>query len=365
MSSSKTVFLTGSFELCHDNLTLHVEHGAVLRGSSDESSYPLIEPLPSYGVGRDVPTSHRFRPLIFASNVSGVTLTGGGTIDGNGYLWWAKYFAGALRWSRPRLVEFMFCRLVLIEDLTLENSPFWTVHPYASIDVTVQRLTVTAPWWAPNTDGVDPDSCRNVLIRDCVFSAGDDGVAIKSGLNQAGRDFGVPCENVRIENVTVAPERDNGSTNGVSIGSEMSGGVRNVTVDGLSVSRCAVGVYVKSMEGRGGVVEDITFQNVVADHVAEPVRFAMHYSYRRQLADGAAGMGNVTIPHFRNLAVRNLTARGALVAGAFAGLPGSQITGVTLEDVQIEARKPFSCSHVSGVATRTTPRACFTSTSRH
>ena len=372
-SNTSSSFLTGSFELAFDNLELHVEAGASLLGSTREVDYPLIPALPSYGTGRDVDSSLRFRPLVFASNVSNVSLTGGGVVDGQGETWWLKHFARRLRWSRPRLVEGMYCDGLLIEDLTFRNSPFWTLHPYASAAVTVRRVTVTAPGWAPNTDGVDPDSCSGVLIQDCVFRCGDDGVAIKSGLNAYGRAFARPCENVRVENVTVEPEFDNGSTNGVSIGSEMSGGVRNVTVDGLTVRRCAVGVYIKSMQGRGGAVEDVAFRNVRTERVLEPIRFAMDYTYRRRLSrrrsqrrgrslqsrrgqgeeeeadedeegedkerrDGEEEDGDDDgegTPVFRNISVVNLTAVGAVVPGTFAGLEASPITGLLLQDVTI------------------------------
>ena len=234
---------------------------------------------------------------------------------------------------------------------------------------------------------MDVDSCRDVLIEDCVFRAGDDGIAIKSGLDEAGRAFGVPSENIRIRNITVEPEFDNGSTNGVSIGSEMSGGVRNVTVDGLLVRSCAVGVYIKSREGRGGAVEDVAFLNVEAQRVLEPIRFAMDYSYRRRKSrrldaaaaaaaaaaegegkGGAGGEeggesdddGDEGTPHFRNISVVNLTATDALVAGTFAGLPDSQITGIRLQDVTIHAAdSEFRCKNASGTAVRTEPPPCF------
>ena len=172
---------------------------------------------------------------------------------------------------------------------------------------------------------------------------------------------------------------------GVSIGSEMSGGVRNVTVDGLFVANCAVGVYIKSMDGRGGVVEDISFRNVVAEQVIEPIRFAMDYTYRRRRRLGAlegdggddgGGDDDDTTPYFRNLSVINLTATRAVVAGTFEGLPASQIEGVYLKDVTVTGKDPgstqrgrqegpqfdgpkFKCRNASGIAIRTAPEACF------
>ena len=158
-------FLTGSLVVNFSNIELHLAKDAVLLGSQKVDDYPLIAPLPSYGVGRDVPTDLRYRPLIFGQNVSSFSLTGTGIVDGQGEVWWLKHFGKQLNYSRPRLVECMFCTDFLVEDVTLKDSPFWTLHPYASVGVTVQRVTVTAPGWAPNTDGVDPDSCKNVLIK--------------------------------------------------------------------------------------------------------------------------------------------------------------------------------------------------------
>ena len=121
----------------------------------------LQSSLPSYGTGRDVATPLRFRPLIFSRNATGLSLTGGGVVDGQGETWWLKHFARRLRWSRPRLVECMYCDGLLIEDLTFRNSPFWTVHPYMSQDVHIHHVNITDASPADahfNTDGIDPDS---------------------------------------------------------------------------------------------------------------------------------------------------------------------------------------------------------------
>ena len=160
-------------------------------------------------------------------------------------------------------------------------------------------------------------------------------MAIKSGIDEAGRDFGMASENIRVENCTVDPEFDNGSTNGISIGSEMSGGVRNVTVSGLVCRGVAVGVYIKSAQGRGGVVENVTFENIFMERVLQPIRFAIDYPYRRRGLLDATESDSVGrsepnddddgsgVPHLRYLAVKNLTAAGALTAGSFEGLSDS------------------------------------------
>lgn len=156
-------FLTGSFELL-SGIDLYVEDNAVLLGSIDEDDYPLIDVLPSYGIGRDIESDMRYQALIFGQNLTDISISGEGIIDGNGGEWWKRWFKKDLEWSRPPLIELMYCNNIVVQDLTLQNSAFWNVHPYASTDIVVQRLRILAPGYAPNTDGVDPDSCKNVLI---------------------------------------------------------------------------------------------------------------------------------------------------------------------------------------------------------
>jgi polygalacturonase len=191
-------------------------------------------------------------------------------------------------------------------------------------------------------DGVDPDSCSNVEISHSFFSAGDDGIAIKSGLNQAGRDFNMPSQNIYIHNITVKPEFDNGSTNGISIGSEMSGGVRNVTVNGASFHGVFAGLYIKSMDGRGGYVSNVTFMNVNITHTIQAIKFVMEYSYEKNtvmevmdvsVSGMARPIGSGPAPVFDNFRV--LHARGSHIsqAGNFYGLSDSPLTNILLDDV--------------------------------
>jgi polygalacturonase len=148
-------------DVCSD-LTIVID--GYLKFSNDESLFPLLPPLPSYGIGRDVPSNYTFHPLIRGEGVSNVALRGMGTIDGSGLKWWVKHFAGNSVVSRPPLMEFLYSDGVSIEDLTIMNSPFWTIHPYASSNIRINNITVENPPVAPNTDGVDVDSCTNVTI---------------------------------------------------------------------------------------------------------------------------------------------------------------------------------------------------------
>ena len=343
-----TTYLTGSFEIDSD-MTLYVQANTVLLGSENEEDYPLIDILPSYGIGRDEPTDMRYQALVFAQNVERVSIAGEGVIDGNGGLWWKKHFSNQLEWSRPPLIEIMYGKGIIVENITLKDSAFWTLHPYASTDIVVQNIEIYAPSYSPNTDGVDVDSCQEVVIRNCFFSVGDDGIAIKSGLNEAGREFNVSSKNIHIKNITVMPDFDNLSTNGISIGSEMSGGVSNVTVEDVFIERCESGIYVKSMEGRGNVVEDIHFRNIRANRTLQAIRFSMNYMYRRELSgSNTTEYENLTdeeTPHFRNFYVDNYDGVNIAEAGFITGLEGSIIQNVTISNVKFDSEFSFFCKY--------------------
>ena len=269
---------------------------------------------------------------------------------------YARFFEKTLKWSRPCLIECMFCTNLTIDSLHLKDSAFWNVHPYASSFVTVRNLLITAPPWAANTDGIDPDSCSHVLIENIIVRAGDDGIAIKSGLNAAGRAFGMPCQHVTIRNVTVHPLLDNLSTNGVSIGSEMSGGVFNVSVDNVTAIGVAAGIYIKSMLGRGGYVRDISFSNVVLHRVLQPIKIAMHYSYSLPAPSNSSD-----VPVFDSISIRSVRGSSCDSAGELLGLDAvSNITNLQLRDVAITGilareTKWTQCAAAQGVAANVSP----------
>ena len=182
----------------------------------------------------------------------------------------------------------------------------------------------------------------------------DDGISIKSGLNEAGREFGVPSENIHIENVTVHPMFDNLSTNGISIGSEMSGSVRNVTVKNVTIHSCESGIYIKSMEGRGGVVEDVKVEDVVMNTVLQGLRLSMNYMYRRGRR-GLRGEANSSTPHFRNIAFKNITGTNVLEAGFIVGLKQSVIRNVSLTNVSLESKLGWTCFSTTGTFANVEP----------
>ena len=209
-----------------------------------KDSWPLLPPLPSYGRDRDIGAAARYQALILAAHATDVAIVGNGTVDGSGPWWWQQHAAkpSALHVGRPHLIETFNCTGVEIgAGLTIADSPFWTLHAYASVNVWIHHLTVRAPLYAPNTDGIDPDSCRNVLIEHCDISVGDDHVAIKAGLSDSvhtiARD---EYPKYVTRNVTV--RRNIMRTGmGVSIGSETSGGIEGVTVEDNMVGLCSTG----------------------------------------------------------------------------------------------------------------------------
>jgi len=198
-----------------------LEAGAVLLGSQNVDDFPL------WTSDWEGPASTTRAALINGENLDNVAITGRGTIDGRGQMWWRmmRQLESSMKIIRPRLIRLVDCRNVLFEGVTLTNSPAWTLNPLACDNVMIRGLTVINPPDSPNTDGINPDSCRNVRISDCHIDVGDDCVTIKSGSEDQPRREYRACENVVVTNCTMIHGHG-----GVVIGSEMSGGVRNVAI---------------------------------------------------------------------------------------------------------------------------------------
>jgi len=285
--------------------------------------------------------------LIHGQNLTNITLTGGGTIDGQGDVWWKLAKDHKLKHTRGRLIEFMWTDDIVIRDLTLTNSPFWTVHPVYCNRVLIQDLTIINPSDSPNTDGIDPDSSSNVLITDCTISVGDDNIAIKSGMNEPGIEYGWPSANITIQNCVFK------SGHGISIGSEMSGGVKNVTVKDCTAIGTDRGPRIKTALARGGYVEDIYFTNIVLSNVGTGISIGMNYS-------NSYDEGEIAVPPpiFKNFFFENITGTGLAVAGEFGCLSVSHCTGLLLKDIDLSAKKGFTCQFADGSSENVTPATC-------
>jgi polygalacturonase len=273
--------------------------------------------------------------LIAAENARNIALVGRGTIDGRGASWWQKHRANTLAAPRPRLISFMNCTNILIEGVTLTNSPAWTINPVRCENVTVDKVTIINPPDSPNTDGINPDSSRNVHISNCHVDVGDDCVTIKSGIETEAPELRAPCENITVTNCTMVHGHG-----GVVIGSEMSGGVRNVVISNCVFVGTDRGIRMKSRRGRGGFIEDVRVTNIVMTDVLCPFTMNLYYHV------GARGDKTVSdknprpiddgTPRLRHIHLSHITARGAKIAAGFVyGLPEMPIEDLTLEDVSI------------------------------
>lgn len=318
-------YVTGALAL-HSHVTLFLDAGAVLFGSEDPADYPVI---PGRWEGIEQPAH---APLIGGRELHNVAVAGRGTIDGRGANWWQAFQAGTLRHPRPRLIAFEHCTNVLVEGVTAINSPAWTIHPVHCDNVTVTRVTVVNPPDSPNTDGINPDSCRSVRISDCYVSAGDDCIAIKSG---ALPERPAPCRDIAITNCTLA--RGHG---GIVIGSETGGGVSNVVISNCIFAGTDRGIRLKSRRGRGGVVEDIRISNVVMSGVLCPLAVNLHYACGAWgdpvVADRRPRPVDAGTPRFRRIHLSHVTAREVGVAAGFLrGLAEMPLEDVALDDVTI------------------------------
>ncbi|HEX2869814.1 MAG TPA: glycoside hydrolase family 28 protein [Polyangiaceae bacterium] len=335
-------WLTGPIHLA-SNINLHVSEGATLLFSQDFSDY--LPPVLTRWEGQEL---YGYSPLIYARDCENVAITGRGKLDGQGSAWWpwkktqqesaTKLYElvtsgvptekrvlvdeGGLR---PSFIQTVGCKNVLVEGVTLTNGPFWTIHPVYSENVIVRRVRVQTN--GPNNDGCDPDSSRNVLIEDSFFSTGDDCVVIKSGLNEDGWRVGKPSENIVVRRL-----RGEAGHGGVVIGSEMSGSVRNVWVTDSEFVGTDRGLRIKSMRGRGGVIENVFYENV------------RHRDIRLMVVELTTFYGSstlkpktVTPPTIRNIHVSNVSGRGAKQAIAIVGLAELPIRDVTFENVEIAA----------------------------
>ena len=382
------VWHTGPIVL-KSHINLHLNAGAVILFAADETLYPLID---TSFEGLD---TRRCQSPLSANGATDIAITGKGVIDGNGQYWrpvkkgkvtenhwkellaipgsqemkpgywvpsagYAKGEQGAnmnvpnaktdaewnaiKRFVRPVMVSLVKCKNVHLKGVIFQNSPAWNLHPLMCENVIVEDVLVRNPSFAQNGDALDLESCKNALIINSRFDAGDDGICIKSGKDADGRRRGIPCENVVVKGCTVFAGHG-----GFVVGSEMSGGVKNILVDQCQFLGTDVGLRFKSTRGRGGIVENIYIKNIsMTDIKTDAITFNMYYggkSVAEMLADGD-NPDNVTkmpvneeTPIFRNIDIKNIICNGAGRAMEFNGLPEMPIDGISLKDITILAKK--------------------------
>ncbi|XP_062205703.1 probable polygalacturonase [Phragmites australis] len=344
------VWLTGPFNLT-SRMTLFLARGAVIRATQDTSSWPLIEPLPSYGVGRELPGG-RYVSLIHGNGLQDVVITGeNGTIDGQGTVWWDMWKKGTLPFTRPHLLELISSSDVILSNVVFQDSPFWNIHPVYCSNVVISNVTVLAPHDSPNTDGVDPDSSSNVCIEDCYISTGDDVIAIKSGWDEYGITYGRPSSGITIRRIT-------GSSPfaGIAVGSETSGGVENVLAEHLNFFSSGFGIHIKTNTGRGGFIRNVTISNVTLDNVRYGLRIAGDVGghpddrYNRS-----------ALPIVDALTIKNVQGENIREAGLIKGIANSAFSRICLSNIKLSGGtpvRPWKCEAVSGGALDVQPPPC-------
>ncbi|HXT11906.1 MAG TPA: glycoside hydrolase family 28 protein [Candidatus Angelobacter sp.] len=387
------IWLTGPIHL-RSNINLHLERGALILFSGDYTLYPLtiINMKGEKEVDSVSPIS--------GENLENVAITGEGIIDGGGDAWRPvkKTKAGDFDWNllvksggvlnakqdtwypsaqvrdgekavkalrkahslkledyepyhqffRPKLLRLIGCKRVLLQGVTFQDPPNWTINPALCEDVSILNVTVHNSPVAQNSDALDLESCRRAVIRDCTFDAGDDGICIKSGKDAAGRRIGVPTEDVLVEGCTVYHAHG-----GFTIGSEMSGGVRNVVVTNCTFIGSDIGLRFKTTRGRGGVVENIYISNIRMLHLrSDAINFNMYYAPDPEDRENAHTNFTVSeeTPQFRDIHIENVICRGAQKAIVLEGLPEMPIRNIELKNISISSREGVFVTDADGVS---------------
>lgn len=349
----KGIFYTGPITL-KSNVNFHVEEGAVLKFDTDQSLY-----FPGVITRWEGIDCYNARPLIYAHGETNIAITGKGTIDGQAANenWWAMCGAPRYGWKegmvaqrnggrdrllmygetstpiykrimtpedgmRPQLINLYSCNTVLIEDVNLLNSPFWVIHPLFCESLIVRGVNVFNR--GPNGDGCDPESCKNVLIEDCTFDTGDDCIAIKSGRNADGRKWGIPSENIIVRNCFMK----NGH-GGVVIGSEISGGYRNLFVENCRMDSPDLDrvIRIKTSNCRGGLIENVFVRNVTVGQCREAVlRINLQYENREKCDRSFT-------PTVRNVHLKNVTCEKSRLGVLIIGLDDDEhVYNISVED---------------------------------
>ncbi|OIJ14702.1 glycoside hydrolase [Anaerobacillus alkalilacustris] len=376
------IWLTGPI-LLKSKLNLHLEKGATVLFTRDYDKYPLI--LSSFE-GEEIV---RCQSPLDGENLEHVAITGEGVFDGAGDAWrpvkkfkmtekqWQKLISSGgvvdengkeiIWWPtemamngvkvyqelrqkkskniesfrpirdflRPNLLSLRRSKHVLLDGPTFQNSPAWNIHPWICEHVTVRNVTVRNPWYAQNGDGLDLESCRYCLVENSIFDVGDDAICIKSGKDEEGRKLGITCEEIEIRNCQVYSGHG-----GFVIGSEMSGGAKNIRISDCSFYGTDVGLRFKSTRGRGGVIENISIENIRMNNISgEAIVYHMFYEISEEDLIATTVPVSEETPIFRNFDVRNIVCTGAQTFLLMKGLPEMPLENLTFENITGKAKR--------------------------
>jgi polygalacturonase len=397
------LWLTGPIEL-KSNINLHIAASATLLFTADKSQYPLVK------ANWEGLEQMRNQSPISATGATNIAITGKGIIDGNGDGWravksdkltasqWKKlvasggvvsddkktwypseafmkaskgpanpgeikperdaaYYESIKDFLRPNLFLVTNCKYILLEGVTFQNSAAWCLHPLMSEHLTVRNIFVKNPWYAQNGDGIDVESCSNVLIENSTFDVGDDALCMKSGRDEAGRKRGMPTQNVIIRNCTVYA-----SHGGFVIGSEMSGGAKNMYISNCTFIGTDIGLRFKTTRGRGGVVENIFIKDIyMKDIPGEAILFDMYYmakdpialaGEKRELPKAEFKPVDETTPVFKNFHISNVYCNGAAKGIFLRGVPEMHVKDIVLENMVLQADKGIDVQEASNISFR-------------
>ncbi|KAE8782518.1 putative polygalacturonase [Hordeum vulgare] len=346
-------WLTGPFNLT-SHFTLFLHRGAEILASQDLEDWPLIAPLPSYGRGRDEP-GPRYSNFIGGSNLTDVIISGNnGTINGQGQVWWDKFHAKELDYTRGYLLELLYSRDIIISNVTFVDAPSWNLHPTYCTNVTISGVTILAPVHSPNTDGIDPDSSSHVKIEDCYIVSGDDCIAVKSGWDEYGIRFNMPSQHIVVRRLTcISP-----TSAMIALGSEMSGGIQDVRVEDNIAINTESAVRIKSGVGRGGFVRDVFVRRLSLHTMKWVFWMTGNYGQHPDNSSDPKALPEVTGINYRDVFAENVT-----MAGRMEGIPNDPYTGICMSNVTAQlapkAKKlQWNCTDVQGVAYGVSPEPC-------
>ncbi|MBE6651670.1 MAG: glycoside hydrolase family 28 protein [Ruminococcaceae bacterium] len=354
----KGEWLTGQIHL-KSNIELHLEDGAKVSFSKNPEDFlPVV--LTMYEGMR----CYNYSPLIYANEVENVAVTGNGVFDGNGAEWWKwsknmtardilykgdlpleKRIFGTPEYGlRPMMLQILNGKNVLIDGITLCNSPCWTLNLVWCKDSIVRNVTINNPTASPNTDGINIESCNRVIVEDCtVITTGDDMYCLKAGRNEDAREVGIPCENVIIRRCkSLGPSR----SGSIVIGSEMSAGVRNILAEDCTFAYNVNCVRIKSKDGRGGVVENVDFRNLYMEKGMRGINLS--YRYSCEARDDAKEPGKY-MPTIRNISFENIVCDSVQTGITLDNLPNGVMENLHFKDITMTADKCMTSDSVKGL----------------
>ncbi|MDM1292710.1 glycoside hydrolase family 28 protein [Sphingobacterium sp. N143] len=388
----KGYWLSGPLIL-QNNVNLHLDENAFLQFTADFDQYKIV------AGNYEGKASARNQSPISGTELENIGITGKGIIDGNGDAWrmvgkaaltaneWkAKVASGGLvsadgktwfpsaktklaheekrsfvltegktladfetikDYLRPNLLVLTNCKKVLLEGVTFQNSPAWNLHPLMTQHLTIRGVKIKNPDYAQNGDGIDIESCANVLIEHCILDVGDDAICIKSGKDEEGRQRGIATERVIIRHNKVYKGHG-----GFVVGSEMSGGARDIFVENCTFMGTDKGLRFKTTRGRGGVVENIHIRNINMNNIVqEAIYFDMYYWTKPPQANEVQQVPPVSIetPQFRNITIAGITCRGAHIGIFVRGLPEMPVRQISMTNLNILANKAVELKDASGI----------------